>query len=56
MNAALTATDLFFDQAACGLMATDAHGMILTANASLHAWLGMAPASRSDRMVGKHQA
>jgi signal transduction histidine kinase/CheY-like chemotaxis protein len=41
MNAALTATDLFFDQAACGLMATDAHGMILTANASLHAWLGM---------------
>jgi signal transduction histidine kinase len=43
MNAALTATDLFFDQAACGLMATDAHGMILTANASLHAWLGMAP-------------
>jgi signal transduction histidine kinase len=43
MNAALTATDLFFDQAACGLMATDAYGMILTANASLHAWLGMAP-------------
>ena len=43
MNAALTATDLFFDQAACGLMATDAHGMILTANTSLHAWLGMAP-------------
>jgi signal transduction histidine kinase len=43
MNAALTATDLFFDQAACGLMATDAHGMILTANASLHAWLGMPP-------------
>jgi len=43
MNAALTATDLFFDQAACGLMATDAHGMILTANASLHAWLGMVP-------------
>jgi len=43
MNAALTATDLFFDQAACGLMATDARGMILTANASLHAWLGMAP-------------
>jgi signal transduction histidine kinase len=43
MNAVLTATDLFFDQAACGLMATDAHGMILTANASLHAWLGMAP-------------
>jgi signal transduction histidine kinase len=41
MNAALTATDLFFDQAACGLMATDAHGMILTANASLHAWLDM---------------
>ncbi|MBD8543273.1 response regulator [Oxalobacteraceae sp. CFBP 8761] len=41
MNAALTVTDLFFDQAACGLMATDAHGMILTANASLHAWLGM---------------
>jgi len=43
MNAALTVTDLFFDQAACGLMATDAYGMILTANASLHAWLGMAP-------------
>jgi signal transduction histidine kinase len=43
MNAALTATDLFFDQAACGLMATDAHGMILAANASLHAWLGMPP-------------
>lgn len=43
MTAALTATDLFFDQAACGLMATDAHGMILTANISLHAWLGMAP-------------
>ena len=43
MTAALTATDLFFDQAACGLMATDAHGMILTANVTLHAWLGMAP-------------
>ena len=45
MNAALHATDLFFDQAACGLMAVDADGIIINANAKLHAWLGMARAS-----------
>jgi PAS domain S-box-containing protein len=45
MNAAIPATNLFFDQAACGLAAVDANGIIITANASLHAWLGMAPAS-----------
>jgi PAS domain S-box-containing protein len=45
MNAAIPATDLFFDQAACGLAAVDANGIIITANASLHRWLGMAPAS-----------
>jgi len=53
MNAALSATSLFFDQAACGLMATDADGMILTANASLHAWLGMAPGALAGRHVGE---
>jgi len=43
MNADLPATDLLFDQAACALAATDATGMIVGANATLHAWLGMAP-------------
>jgi PAS domain S-box-containing protein len=45
MKAALPATDLFFDQAACGLAAIDASGIVVGANANLHAWLGMAPAS-----------
>ena len=39
MNAALPATDLLFEQAACGLLVTDARGMIVRANAIMHAWL-----------------
>lgn len=49
MNAALPAVDAFYEQAACGLLATDAGGMIVRANATIHAWLG-AP---SDALAGK---
>ena len=49
MNAALPAIDAFYEQAACGLLATDAGGMIVRANATIHAWLG-AP---SDALTGK---
>jgi len=40
IDAAQPVSELLFEQAACGLLATDAHGMILCANASAHAWLG----------------
>ena len=40
MDITLPATDRLFDYAACGLVVTDAHGMILRANATIHAWLG----------------
>ena len=43
MDATLPVTDRHFDQAACGLIVTDAHGMILRANAAIHAWLGYGP-------------
>jgi len=49
MNAALPAVDAFYEQAACGLLATDADGMIVRANATVHAWLGAPP----DALVGK---
>ena len=49
MNAALPALDSLYEQAACGLLATDADGMIVCANATIHAWLGM-PA---DGLAGK---
>ncbi|MEW7849085.1 PAS domain-containing protein [Massilia aurea] len=52
MNA-LSAPDLFFDQAACGLMAIHANGMIVSANASLHAWLGLAPGALAGRPVNE---
>ena len=41
MNAALPAFDFLYEQAACGLLATDADGMIVRANATIHAWLGL---------------
>ncbi len=49
MNAALPAVDSFYEQAACALLATDADGMIVRANATIHAWLGM----QDDALVGK---
>ncbi|MET0208446.1 MAG: PAS domain-containing protein, partial [Burkholderiaceae bacterium] len=49
MNAALPAVDAFYEQAACGLLATDAGGMIVRANATIHAWLG----AQADALIGK---
>lgn len=49
MNAALPAADSLYEQAACGLLATDANGMIVRANATIHAWLG----AQVDALVGK---
>ncbi|MDY0962947.1 hybrid sensor histidine kinase/response regulator [Massilia sp. CFBP9026] len=49
MNAALPAVDAFYEQAACGLLATDAAGMIVRANATIHAWLG----AQADALTGK---
>jgi len=43
MDIILPAADRLFEQAACGLIVTDAHGMILRANATIHAWLGYGP-------------
>ena len=40
MTSLQSASDLLFQQAACGLLATDADGMILCANATFHTWLG----------------
>jgi len=50
MNAALPATDPLFEQAACGLLVTNAGGMILRANATLHAWLGREPGSLAGQV------
>ncbi|WP_306395723.1 hybrid sensor histidine kinase/response regulator [Telluria beijingensis] len=41
MNAPPPAADALYEHAACGLVATDADGLILHANGTLHAWLGM---------------
>ena len=41
MNAPPPAADALYEHAACGLLATDADGLILHANGTLHAWLGM---------------
>ena len=41
MNLAPPAADALFEHAACGLLTTDADGLILHANATLHAWLGV---------------
>ena len=49
MNAALPAVEAFYEQAACALLVTDAGGMIVRANATLHAWLG----AQSDALTGK---
>jgi signal transduction histidine kinase len=49
MNILQPASDLLFEQAACGLLATDADGMILCANRTLHAWLGY----DADALAGK---
>ena len=52
MNA-YPAPDLYFDQAACGLMAIHADGIIISANASLHAWLGQPPGALVGRAVNE---
>ena len=49
MNAALPAVDAFYEQAACGLLATDADGIIVRANATIHAWLG----AQAGALAGK---
>jgi len=49
MNAALPAFDSLYEQAACGLLATDADGMIVRANTTIHAWLGV----DADALAGK---
>ena len=50
MNAALPAIDSLYEQAACGLLATDADGMIVRANATIHDWLGMPPGALAGKM------
>ena len=49
MDTVQPVSDLLFEQAACGLLATDAHGMILCANATAHALLGY----DSEQLAGK---
>jgi len=50
MNAALHAFDSLYEQAACGLLATDADGMIVRANATMHAWLGVPAGALAGRV------
>ncbi|MGJ7916040.1 ATP-binding protein [Massilia sp. LXY-6] len=49
MDANLPGADALFEQAACGLLLTDAEGLILRANATVRAWLGYEEAE----LVGK---
>jgi PAS domain S-box-containing protein len=48
VSGALPSGDVLFEHAACGLVLTDAAGVILRANATACAWLGYAP----DELVG----
>ena len=48
-DAALPALEVLYEQAGCGLLLTDAKGLILHVNATLCSWLGFA----SDELVGR---
>ncbi|WP_312511337.1 ATP-binding protein [Massilia sp.] len=52
MDTVQSASDLLFQQAACGLLATDASGIILCINATALAWLGYAE-DEADALAGK---
>jgi len=47
----LPGADALFEQAACGLLLTDADGLILRANATLRGWLGY----EEDELAGKRR-
>ncbi|MFC5549890.1 ATP-binding protein [Massilia aerilata] len=49
MDTLLPGADALFEQAACGLLLTDADGLILRANATLRGWLGY----EEDELAGK---
>jgi PAS domain S-box-containing protein len=49
VSAALSSGDVLFDRAACGLVLTDAQGVIVRVNATACAWLGYG----CDDLVGK---
>ncbi|HEY1152197.1 MAG TPA: PAS domain-containing protein, partial [Pseudoduganella sp.] len=49
MDTSLPGADVLFEQAACGLLLTDADGLILRANAAVRTWLGYEEAE----LVGK---
>jgi signal transduction histidine kinase/CheY-like chemotaxis protein len=49
VDTSLPGADILFEQAACGLLLTDADGLILRANATLRTWLGYEEAE----LVGK---
>ncbi len=49
MNAIQPGADTLFERAACGLLLTDADGMILRANATVCGWLGY----EEDELAGK---
>ena len=51
MDTLQSASDVLFQQAACGLVATDADGIILCINATALAWLGYAP-DEADALAG----
>jgi signal transduction histidine kinase len=46
----LPGDDALFEQAACGLLLTDADGMILRTNATLRAWLGFEEAELAGKL------
>jgi len=49
MNAIQPGADALFERAACGLLLTDADGLILRANATVRGWLGY----EEDELAGK---
>jgi PAS domain S-box-containing protein len=49
VDTTLPRTDALFEQAACGLLLTDADGLILHANATMRSWLGF----EEDELAGK---
>ena len=50
MDTILSGADALFEQAACGLLLTDADGLILRANATVRAWLGYEEAELVGRL------
>ncbi|WP_082439390.1 MULTISPECIES: PAS domain-containing sensor histidine kinase [unclassified Massilia] len=50
MDTILPCTDALFEQAACGLLLTDADGLILRANATVRAWLGYEEAELAGKL------